>query len=273
MAVKMTPTHIPFNIDVAGADNRFVAYQAGCRFQIEAFERGADLHQLTADAASRVLGRPITRKQAKGMNHGLNYLLSVQGAARNWNCSLKDAEELHRAYFRINPEIRDVFQAGALAGLSERGSTLTNVFGRSRRFFPYKSYNKQGKLVADDKTWRDACNWLGQSPVAHVINNWALIPIYYTMPEVILTNQVHDSVEFQIPLSVGWIHMAELVMKIRDGLHRKVEIRGRVCQVLSDAKMGTLAEPNWGPGMRKIEEYGCDSVGKLAADIKRIWRG
>jgi len=67
--------------------------------------------------------------------------------------------------------------------------------------------------------------------------------------------------------------MAELVMKIRDGLHRKVEIRGRVCQVLSDAKMGTLAEPNWGPGMRKVEEYGCDSVGKLAADIKRIWRG
>lgn len=63
-----------------------------------------------------------------------------------------------------------------------------------------------------------------------------------------------------------------MYMKIRDGLHRKVEIRGRVCQVLSDAKMGTLAEPNWGPGMRKIEEYGCDSVGRLASNIKQMER-
>jgi len=267
----MTPTMIPFNIDVAGADNRFVAYQAGCRFQIAAFERGDDLHQLTADAASKVLGKPISRKQAKGMNHGLNYLLSVPGAARNWNCSRAEAEELHRAYFRINPEIA-AWHREVLAGLTDRGSILTNVFGRSRRFFPYKSYDSQGRLMADDKTWRDACNWSGQSPGAYVINNWALIPIYYTMPEVILTNQVHDSVEFQISLSVGWIRMAQLIAAIRDGLHRTVEIKGRTCHVLSDAKMGTLAEPNWGPAMRKLEEYQSDGVGKLASCLKSTWR-
>ena len=270
----MTPTHIPFKIDIAGADNKFVAYQAGCRFQIEAFEKGEDLHQKTADRASLLLGRPFTRKEAKPINHSLNYRLGARAAALKWGCTENQARQLiDNVYFRINPEIRRVFHEEARAGLLSRGSTLENVFGRSRRFFPRIARNRKGVLEPDSSTWNEACNWLGQSPVAHVINFWGIVPVYEDAKfrNVDLLNQIHDEIDIQIPLKLGWQGVADLLMKVRDTLQRTVEIKGRECQVVAEAEMGTKAHPNWGPELVTLKKFQTGNVIALAQELKQIW--
>ncbi len=268
----MYTTNIPFKIDIAGADNKFVAYQAGCRFQIAAFEAGEDLHQKTADAAAKLLGRPFKRKEAKPINHGLNYRLGARAAASKWNCTEAKAKELiDGVYFRLNPEIRRVFHEDVRQGLVTRGSVLTNVFGRSRRFFPRISRDKKGQLEPDNATWNEGCNWLGQSPVAHVVNVWGILPIYELAKfrDVDLLNQIHDEIDGQIPLSLGWIKIAGLLRGIVAELEGTVQIKGRTCQVKAGVQVGTKRAPNWGPGMPEVAMTG--NVVAVAQRLKNVW--
>ena len=53
-----------------------------------------------------------------------------------------------------------------------------------------------------------------------------------------LLTQVHDSIGFQIPLKVGWVAMAEMLMSIKASLEQELQIHQYKFVIPADLMMG-----------------------------------
>jgi hypothetical protein len=85
-------------------------------------------------------------------------------------------------------------------------------------------------------------SYIPQSTTGDIINRRGLNHIYYNQDEfepVELLMQVHDSIVFQIPISIGWKNMALILMKIKQSLETPLEFRGIEFVVPAGFQMGT----------------------------------
>jgi DNA polymerase I-like protein with 3'-5' exonuclease and polymerase domains len=129
--------------DYSQIELRAAAAIAGEAKMIEAYQRGEDLHKLTA---ATVLGKPIEdvtkedRQISKSCNFGLLYGQSAKGlvryAASSYGVTLEEdeAEEIRRAFFRTYGALRQWH--GESHNIAERGvGEVRTVLGR-RRLIP-----------------------------------------------------------------------------------------------------------------------------------------
>ena len=248
--------YIGYSLDLSQIENRIVAYVGGVIPQIEAFEQGIDLHRLTAsvifgkpydqisdEANSSVLGdgRQSERYWGKKGNHATNYDIGYKKFALTNEIGESEAkatlELIHRGY----PQIRGGYHV-VIQNMLKHNRTVTNLFSRNRLFLgpiiPSYPFVSAG-ACAD--TYRQAYAHLPQSTCADKINEQGLEYIYYNQhlfKPLELLAQIHDSVVFQIPLTIPFEEHARMISLIKDSLETPLEWHGTEIKTPCDVAIG-----------------------------------
>ena len=230
--------YLGYSIDLSQIENRIVAYVGGVLELIKAFENGVDVHRLTAsmifgkpydeisdkDGSSTLGdGRQSERFWGKKGNHGIDYDEGYKTFALKNEMSEGDAKavlgKIHRAYPQIKNSYHQLIQNMLL-----KNRTVTNLFGRNRLFLGpvIPSYPDVPKSACQN-TFREAYAHLHQSTRADKINEQGLEYVYYNQDlfrPVELLAQIHDSIVFQIPLSIPWEEHARMLRLIKESLEQ-----------------------------------------------------
>lgn len=213
--------YIFVNIDLSQAENRCVAYMWGVRKMIEAFETGADVHCATASSIFNKPPEEISDEEGstdigngtlserdigKRANHAFNYGLSAQAFSINNEIELSAAQNIYAKYHARYPEIHAAHRA--IQEQISRQKIMINAYGRKyymlRRFGP--------------DLFEAAYAFGPQSTVADKLNRDGFMPVYYDQKnfhDVILINQVYDSVVFEYPIAkiASLPHICALICK------------------------------------------------------------
>lgn len=248
--------YIGYSFDLSQIENRIVAYVGGVIPQIEAFEQGIDLHRLSAsiifnksydqisdkDGSSTLGdGRQSERYWGKKANHATNYDVGYKTFALKNEMSESEAkftlEKIHKGYPQIRGGYHQVIQ-----NMLKTNRTVTNLFGRSRLFLGpiIPSYPTTPQSACAD-TYRQAYAHFPQSTCADKVNEQGVEFIYYNQQQfkpIELLAQVHDSVVFQIPLSIPWIEHAEMLLLIKQSLETPLEWHGNEISTPCDLSIG-----------------------------------
>ena len=186
------------------------------------------------------------RQGGKKSNHGLNYAMKYRRFALENEMAERDAERIVTAYHIAYPglgrwwnEINDQLN---------KTRTVENCLGRSIRFIGPFGHDLLGKAIA----------FIPQSTVGVVVNN-ALIAGYNDRTELPYfdpISQVHDSIKFQLPWSIGYERITDHIIALMRHLEPTLNYRGRDFNVATDCKIGLncghFSEENLG-GMYEID--------------------
>jgi DNA polymerase I-like protein with 3'-5' exonuclease and polymerase domains len=190
-------------------------------------------------------------------NHSLNYDLGYKSFALRFEMPETQAKQLVDRFHKVYPGIRQ-YHAWVRALLSQ-GMTLTNCFGRKRIFM-----NKWG-----DELFKEAYSWIPQSSIADKVNRQGILFIWNN-PQLFyfleLLNQIHDSLVFQIPVSIGWEKHAEMLINIKKSLEKPMIWHGKEFTIPLEFKFGH--------NMKDTKKVGIDNdetVGRLANKLHEIY--
>jgi len=248
--------YIGYSFDLSQIENRIVAYVGGVISQIEAFEQGIDLHTLTAsiifnkpydqiskeDGSSTIGdGRQSERYWGKKGNHAINY--DVQYKTFALVNELRESEAkyildlIHRGY----PQIREGYHT-LIQDMLRKNRTITNLFGRNRLFLgPIIPSHPNVPKSACENIYREAYAHLAQSSCADKINEHGVNFIYYNQhifkPLELLT-QIHDSIVFQIPISIPWSEHARMLLLIKNSIEQPLYWMDREIKTPCDLSIG-----------------------------------
>ena len=244
--LKVDDGYVGYEPDLATAETRVVAAIGPVPSLLEAFEKGEDIHRLTAglmfgkdprdvsdeDGSSSLgTGRYSERFWGKKTNHELAYDLGYRKFAIQYQLPEKDAKELITSWHRIYPEVRASYHAWVKEALRST-KRLTNLFGRTRIFL-----GEWG-----DDLFRDAYAFTPQSTIPDLINERGLLKIHHDQERfkyVEQLNQVHDSIWLQIPISAGWRYHATALLELKASLEQPLHWKGIEFIIPVDLKMGT----------------------------------
>ena len=222
------PGYLAVESDLSQAENRIVAWLAPEPSMRKAFEEGVDIHRLTAAMIFRIPlseisdepgsstlgdGTKSQRHWGKSCNHALNYDLGYKKFAFMCDITEREGKQLVERYHQIYPNIRNIFHK-RIKEMLYANRRVPNCYGWERSFL--------GRW--EDNLFKEAYAQPAQSTVAEKINIDGILPIYFDkeLDQVELLNQVHDSIWFQIPLHLGWLRIAELLIKIHGYMERPV---------------------------------------------------
>ena len=268
--------YIPYQADLGQAENRCVAYIAPEPSMIEAFESGKDIHKRTAglifgkpeddisdDEGSCEIGGGVYSERfwGKKANHGLNYDFGYKSFALMYEIPEADAKFIVDRYHTAYPGVRQYHQW--VRNQLAKDRTLTNTFGWRRLFL-----DRWG-----DDLFKEAYSFIPQSSIARQLNQHGVIAGYYDVRgshEIL--NQVHDSIWFQIPKSVGWLEHARILLELKQKMEHPMSWRGRSFIIPADFEIGTQ---NWGKhsksnsgGLAKLKFNHTDAVHDLAVRLE-----
>ena len=186
------PGHVLLAADYSQIELRLLAHFSKDKLLVEAFQRGDDIHTLTA---SQVFGVPplmVTpdhRRQAKVVNFGIVYGLSAFGLSQQLGITTGEAKKFIDAYFEKYAGVR-VFIDATLEQ-ARRDQKVSTLFGRIRPIPDINSKNPTQRGFAE----RTAVNTPLQGTAADLIKV-AMIRIDEEIRKRALksrmTLQVHD---------------------------------------------------------------------------------
>jgi DNA polymerase-1 len=198
-AFTVTPGSLLLAADYSQIELRLLAHYSRDPILVEAFQRGDDIHTLTA---SQVFGVPplmVTaehRRQAKVVNFGIVYGLSPFGLSQNLGIDTTEAKRYIDAYFEKYKGVR-AFIDRTLDETRRTGRVKT-LFGRVRPIPDINSKNFNLRGFAE----RTAVNTPLQGTAADLIK-LAMIgidaEIRHRGLESKMTLQVHDELVFEVP--------------------------------------------------------------------------
>lgn len=227
----MQTNNIICEFDLSQAENRIVAYVANEKTMIEAFESGVDIHKKTA---SLILDKPIEeitteeRKHVgKPSNHGLNYDLGYRNFGLLHMIPETRAKWIVERYHQSYPGVRLWHETVRSKLRSDR--ILTNLMGRNRKFF--------GRM--DDSLYKEGYAFIPQSTVADIINEMGILFIWEgdDFDEIILLNQVHDSIVFETPY-LNKERCYSQLLRIKKSLETRLVVRNREFVIPAELKIG-----------------------------------
>ena len=189
------PGAVLISADYSQIELRVLAHLSGDTTLIEAFRRGEDIHQQTAN---RVFGQNSgldeheLRRRAKIVNYALLYGKTAFTLARDIGVSQQAAQEFIDAYFEGFPSVRTYIDT--VVQQARETGVVTTMFGR-RRLVP-EITNRNGQIRAAAE--RVAVNMPIQGTAADILKR-AMIDIHGALPagaRMILT--VHDELLFEV---------------------------------------------------------------------------
>ncbi len=193
------PGHVLLAADYSQIELRLLAHFSKDKLLVEAFQRGDDIHTLTA---SQVFGVPplmVTpdhRRQAKVVNFGIVYGLSAFGLSQQLGITTGEAKKFIDAYFEKYAGVRAFIDA--TLEKARRDQKVSTLFGRIRPIPDINSKNPTQRGFAE----RTAVNTPLQGTAADLIKV-AMIRIDEEIRKRGLTSrmtlQVHDELVFEVP--------------------------------------------------------------------------
>jgi uracil-DNA glycosylase family 4 len=245
--------YIGYAPDLAGAENRVVANCGPVPAMKDAFDRNLDVHRLTASLLFNIPyeevsdaegsaphigdGTKSMRQWGKMMNHSSNYGIGPIQLASKLEIPIPHAKILLTKYHDRYPEVRFGYQT-QIAQMLKNDRRVWNPFGRSRKFF-----DRYG-----DPLLQDAYAFFPQSTIADIINRWGLLPMWKEpiFEDCIIYNQIHDSIVFGLPSSLGWQRHAEILSALRTSLEQQISWRAVTFKIPVDFKMSVTTLGNTG---------------------------
>lgn len=194
-----TSRKILVGADYSQIELRVLAHLSGDRALIDAFNRGQDIHKLTA---MKVFGlaeddiTPLHRSRAKAINFGVIYGMSGFGLSENLSITRKEAERYIEDYFHKYKAVKD-YMNGEIKSVREKGFSET-LLGRRRYIGDINATNFMVRKAAE----RLAMNSPIQGSAADIIKV-AMINVFKRikkeLPEVNLILQIHDELILEGP--------------------------------------------------------------------------
>lgn len=195
---KLRKAFVPeIGFSLVGADYsqielRVLAHLSEEEHLIDAFNKGQDIHRITA---ARVFGvpeeevTPLQRSNAKAVNFGVIYGMSGFGLSEELNISRKEAEKYIADYFRTNTKVK-TFMDNQIDLCRENGFVST-IMGRKRNIPEISAGNYMVRQLGE----RLAMNSPIQGSAADIIK-LAMIKVYRELNrqgmDSRLILQVHD---------------------------------------------------------------------------------
>lgn len=184
-------------------------------FITQAYERGENLHQRTADLAG------VEYAQGKTINFALLYGLSAKSLASRLNVSKSEAARIIQA---VNSGYSGLFEGIEAAKQEARDNGyVTTYLGRKRRIPAISSSDFKERIHAENQ----AVNAKIQGTAAELIKSAAILA-KLNVPEAYPVLQVHDEVLFLAPKSKAVLIAENLRPQFEGailGLSPKVDIR------------------------------------------------
>lgn len=186
------------------------------------------------------------RQSGKKCNHSFNYGLSPQGFSIQYDMPLEFSKKCYNLYHAGYPGIHKGHEH--IRNIMGSSRTLTNLFGRKRRFL--------GRL--DDNLYKAAYSFKPQSTVGELLNR-GIVATYYDqynpeirsfMRPIDMLNQVHDNMLFQYPIRTEEeiTNLARAIWRTKDNLNIPLTANGREFIIRTDGKVGFN-----GKAMKKID--------------------
>jgi DNA polymerase-1 len=224
--------YIGFAPDLAGAETTCVANIGNITAMLDAMKQGLDLHSVTASRLFKIPYKDVSREKGsagiqgneashrdvgKRFNHSGNYGVGFRTLSMRFGWPESDTKQLLEAYHSAYPEVRNSFQAQLLESLKTT-RRVWNCVGRSRLF-----------LGSIDKVCEAAFAFPNQSTISDIINRWGLDYIWREplFEDVILVNQIHDSIEFYVDVRNGYDYAAKVLHALTLNMERPVKWKSR----------------------------------------------
>ncbi len=188
--------NVLLSADYSQVELRLAAHMADVPALKEAFEKGDDIHSLTAQELFGEVNAD-TRGKAKTINFSLLYGISRWGLAGRLGISSEEAQTMIDRYFERFPGINQ-YISRTLQSARETGFTQT-LFGRKTHFTRITSTNQTERAGSE----RAAINAPIQGTSADIIKR-AMVRMLPALAEAGLPNvrmllQVHDELVFELP--------------------------------------------------------------------------
>ena len=193
------PGHVLLAADYSQIELRLLAHFSEDPLLVEAFNRGDDIHSLTA---AQVFGVPPMlidaeqRRRAKAVNFGIVYGLSAFGLSQQIGIEQREAKKFIDAYFEKYQGVRRFIDR--VLEQTRRDQRVRTLFGRTRPIPDINSKNANTRGFAE----RTAVNTPLQGTAADLIK-LAMIRIDQELRERKLKSrmllQVHDELLFEVP--------------------------------------------------------------------------
>jgi DNA polymerase-1 len=230
------PGFVMLAADYSQIELRLAAHMADVPQLKAAFERGDDIHSLTAQELFGEVNRD-TRASAKTINFAILYGISRWGLAGRLSITADEAQAMIDRYFERFPGIRDYIHE-TLTRVRETGFTTT-LFGRKTHFPSIRSKVQHERQGAE----RAAINAPIQGTSADIIKR-AMVRMCPALDaaglgRVRMLMQVHDELVFEVPEEE--VERASAV--ISEVMERAAEPAVKLSVPLG-VEIGT--GPNWG---------------------------
>jgi DNA polymerase I len=190
------PGNVLLSADYSQVELRLAAHMADVPALKEAFEKGDDIHSLTAQELFGEVNSD-TRGKAKTINFSLLYGISRWGLAGRLGIKADEAQDMIDKYFERFPGINQ-YISRTLQSARETGFTQT-LFGRKTHFTRITSANQTERQGSE----RAAINAPIQGTSADIIKR-AMVRMLPALadaglPHVRMLLQVHDELVFELP--------------------------------------------------------------------------
>lgn len=178
--------------DYSQIELRVLAHMAGDPALIEAFNKGQDIHRITASKVFEVPEdqvTPLQRSNAKAVNFGVIYGMSGFGLSTELNITRKEAEKYIDDYFKKYTRVKDLMDRFIAEG--KQNGYVTTIMKRKRFINEINASNYMVRQAGE----RLAMNSPIQGSAADIIK-LAMIKVYEKLraecPKSQLILQVHD---------------------------------------------------------------------------------
>ncbi|MDP3769454.1 MAG: DNA polymerase I [bacterium] len=231
-------TFLLCSFDYSQIELRVAAHMSGDKKMIEAFQKGLDIHRMTASAIYNVALEEVTpefRRAAKTLNFGILYGMGAVALSESTGMSRQEAKKFIDEYFREFSGVRSYLEK--TKEFAQTHGYVETLFGRRRYIPEINSQNWQLKREAE----RMAINMPIQGTATGDIVKMAMIAIdgwvreYGHEDSVRMILQVHDELVFEIRERESKTLIPEIKKIMENVADLKVPL-------VVDAKIGK----NWG---------------------------
>lgn len=233
-AIIAPPGAMLLSVDYSQIDLRVLAHITRDPGLVSAFERGEDIHTVTAAEVFGVAQSTVTaelRRRAKAIVFGVAYGMSEHGLAAQLGIGREEARTYIERYYTRFPRVREYMLS--IVEQARRDGYVTTVLHRRRYLPDLMSRNRQVREAAE----RTAINTPIQGSSADIIK-LAMLSIARDIlpaePGLRMTLQIHDELLFEAPEPDA----GRIARRITERMEQAFSLS---VPLVADAKVG----PNW----------------------------
>jgi len=206
--------YVLLSADYSQIELRVLAHLTNDETLINAFNKGEDIHALTAAAIFGVKIDDVDynmRRVGKVVNFSLVYGSSPYGLAENLKIPVEDAKDFMNRYFKTYQKVKE-YQESSLKVATQKGYVET-IFGRKRFLKNITTGKSELKRIV--------INTPIQGSAADIMK-LAMINLYKKLPkEAKLILQVHDEVVIELPKEI----VEETKKTVQDCMENAVKLK------------------------------------------------